>query len=803
MAQITVATQSSSTGANDARPNAVQADNGNLWVVQPDRAASRINFYYSTNKGASWTKDSSWAGTSFPSNACMYMLGDKVWFWFDDVYGPFNNYIYFLEGTVNAARTHITVGTGTTLWSVGSADYAFAQGMVVHAEGTGFRAHLLSTNYYYGDNHYWRLNLDSSGHYVSTEASTNWSTSGIGGVNGSGRVVLDPATKDVFLLTVTNRGGGTYELWFQKREYASATWPAGTTRVLADVGPGIYNDTMDATFDGDRVVAVMYDNSAATNTPSVVERDKADTTTTIRTPPTGVSGSMGNLTRMALQTNAQKDVLITWNDVGTDVTDVYKNTFNRGAGTWDGPTLVRDTAPNTSFFGSSFIKDTKYFFFMGDDASNRPLYMLDDMLEVAYSGAATLTGVATAGATAVFTLTGGAQIPRPIVEIAFSTNPTSDVPVWTDVTEFVQSFSTRRGRQQELDVIEPGTASLVLDNDDRRFDPMNTASPYYPNILPVRRLRIRAVWNNVLYDVFSGYINGWPQEYPNHHRNVVQLDALDGLGFLSFADLTLSRPEELSGSRVESVLNAANWSAMDRDLAAGVETFRAESELSGTALSIVQDCARMEHGRLFASRSGKITFQGRDVAVYNPPASSGTWSDDDAGPDFAYDDVVPSMDEEKIWNRVTTTGPSGTPQVAEDLTSQAQFFIRDLSHDGSMLTDDVTAATHSQFLLVVYKDPALRFTSMDVDPRADGAYAAALGLELGDHIVAEKFSTSAISQDVFVDGINTDVSRDDKSWSFTLYLTPLFTDTTNDWWVVGEVMGGTAIVGDDPLELAF
>jgi hypothetical protein len=62
-----------------------------------------------------------------------------------------------------------------------------------------------------------------------------------------------------------------------------------------------------------------------------------------------------------------------------------------------------------------------------------------------------------------------------------------------DISIYVREASTHRGAQRELERIEAGTASIVLDNRDGRFTPLNPASPYYPNILPMRRIRIRAM----------------------------------------------------------------------------------------------------------------------------------------------------------------------------------------------------------------------------------------------------------------------------------------------------------------------
>jgi len=79
------------------------------------------------------------------------------------------------------------------------------------------------------------------------------------------------------------------------------------------------------------------------------------------------------------------------------------------------------------------------------------------------------------------------------VEFSPTTGPFA-VPTWVAETARARALSTFRGRQQELDVVQPGTATVELDNSARRFDPNNAAGPYFGNLLPGRRVRIRATY---------------------------------------------------------------------------------------------------------------------------------------------------------------------------------------------------------------------------------------------------------------------------------------------------------------------
>lgn len=65
--------------------------------------------------------------------------------------------------------------------------------------------------------------------------------------------------------------------------------------------------------------------------------------------------------------------------------------------------------------------------------------------------------------------------------------------LWSDVTrrvDQVQGVSITRGAADELSEIQPGTASLRLDNADGALTPGNPDSPFYPHVRPNAPLRI-------------------------------------------------------------------------------------------------------------------------------------------------------------------------------------------------------------------------------------------------------------------------------------------------------------------------
>src|ERR1043166_4103211 len=101
-----------------------------------------------------------------------------------------------------------------------------------------------------------------------------------------------------------------------------------------------------------------------------------------------------------------------------------------------------------------------------------------------------------------------------MLEVAFSTtSPLTDPGSWTDITAYMIEFTTKRGRPHELDRTQAGTMDVTLINRDRRFDPSYASSPYNPNVLPMKQIRLRATYLATTYDLFRGYVLDWGQQW--------------------------------------------------------------------------------------------------------------------------------------------------------------------------------------------------------------------------------------------------------------------------------------------------
>lgn len=131
--------------------------------------------------------------------------------------------------------------------------------------------------------------------------------------------------------------------------------------------------------------------------------------------------------------------------------------------------------------------------------------------------------------------------PTPIVEIGFDHGPYELSPTWTDVTAYVWNMTIDRGRSDDWSDFD-GSASVTLNNRDRRFDPYYTSGPYFGKLLPRRQIRIRAqtieAGVTTTHDVFRGFVDGWSPSWTDAGTNSsVTLSCFDALQLLGSEQL--------------------------------------------------------------------------------------------------------------------------------------------------------------------------------------------------------------------------------------------------------------------------
>tara|TARA_Y100000310_G_scaffold298911_1_gene333301 strand:- start:4135 stop:5430 length:1296 start_codon:yes stop_codon:yes gene_type:complete len=381
--------------------------------------------------------------------------------------------------------------------------------------------------------------------------------------------------------------------------------------------------------------------------------------------------------------------------------------------------------------------------------------------------------------------------PTITVRIAFSSDWNSTAPIWTDISSDVVAFNTRRGRQFELNRIEAGLATIVLENSSGDYWPDNTGGAHTPNVLPGKRVQIRATYGSpgVIYDVFTGFIEAWDYSFPMPGSTtgaMATITAVDGLKQLAMYEINAtSYSEEASGTRVDNVLTTVGWPAGDRDIDAGQSAIQSSGTLNDTqALSHLDTVLQSELGVMFVNGHGDMVFHDRHARLLDPlNVSQATYGDDSS--ELPYHDISFRHDDQTIYNDIRITRKDGAEQSASDSDSQNAYGERNLDRESLLMTTDAVAADFASHLLRVHKDGTMRVKSMTVLPERDRAneYPDVLTFDISTRITVRLNATS-VDEDYIIEGVSHSVTASPQQWQTVWDLSPA---ETQSFWTLGIV----------------
>ena len=344
-----------------------------------------------------------------------------------------------------------------------------------------------------------------------------------------------------------------------------------------------------------------------------------------------------------------------------------------------------------------------------------------------------------------------------------------------DITDRLITASTNRGKNQSLDRIDAGVASITVDNSDRVFDPLYPDGPYFGQLIPRRTVRVTS--ND--QPVFIGAIDDFTIDYAPSNKSSVRIDVSDAFSVLTNAGLEEFTPTaQLSGARVEAVLDRPEvaWPTDQREIDAGNSTMMSALVPAGTGtLEYLQLVSNSEFGNLFIAKDGKIVFRERN-AVPNTPNL--VFSDEVVAGVYTgiqFSSVNNVYGSENLYNRISISNAAETPleASANDTISEAVYGPRAYNASGLLVQDQSQLDFLADYLLARFKEPQYRFERVTVvmDTLTTANQNAVLDLEIGD-IVLVRFEPSdippAIEQYCRIIGIGHDWDPVSKNISFAL-----------------------------------
>jgi hypothetical protein len=358
-----------------------------------------------------------------------------------------------------------------------------------------------------------------------------------------------------------------------------------------------------------------------------------------------------------------------------------------------------------------------------------------------------------------------------LLDGVYPLGPTTD---FADVTESVTQISVRRGRQDIGDQFAAGTMTFTINDVDGIFNPFDDTSPFYntpealPGLSPLRAVElIRYSATNVPEYLYRGKIVNYDYNFALDGIDTVTVYCSDNFYLLSQTYMDeLNVGVETSGERIETVLSLPevdyptgaarniNVGTVDLGHAAAYTVPAGTNVLS--YLSQINETA--EFGRLFMSRAGVLTFTPRISTTL-----SGSVADfHDDGTQIPFDNLGITFEADSVTNRTLVQNLGEAVATADDLGSQALFFIQTNSITTSLL-DDTELATAATYLLDPY--PEARYNSVETvfGALTDAQRDTVAVVDISDTITIEKTfvtgaTTTVLAQELSVEGIEHEIT---------------------------------------------
>jgi len=276
-----------------------------------------------------------------------------------------------------------------------------------------------------------------------------------------------------------------------------------------------------------------------------------------------------------------------------------------------------------------------------------------------------------------------------------------------DLTSIVESVNITRGRNRQLDQFNAGTATIAFNNQTEILNPSNTASPYYPFVLP--RCPVQILANGI--PIYTGLVTDWNLDYDISNKDMMYASCADNFTVLANQALNAVTPSaQATGARINTILDLTEINYQGaRSIDTGSSTLGAYAiDQDTVCLNYLQQVNTSEQGYLFMSANGTLTFKGRS-SVLNPVAGA-TFNTDGTG--LPYQTLINQYGDELLYNYIITQSPAGAVQTTSNANSIALYQAQQYALTNLLNSTTAEVAGLGNYLLGKYKNPVLRFTGL-------------------------------------------------------------------------------------------
>jgi hypothetical protein len=339
-------------------------------------------------------------------------------------------------------------------------------------------------------------------------------------------------------------------------------------------------------------------------------------------------------------------------------------------------------------------------------------------------------------------LTGGASFATPFIldtsqlDFAVLGEPGQ---VIIDVSNQVSKIDTRKERNLFQDKYLAGTATVRILDQNGDWNPQNTSSPYFPNLVPLRSIIIEANYSGTVYPIFKGYIQEYLYTYPKDQEiGYVDLICTDAFRLIFNSNVTTVTDAvagQDTGTRVDKILDTIGWPSSARSIMTGNTLCQADPATTRSALAAIETVTFTEQGAFYFDKAGNAVFKDRDFVYQSGTATPTVFSNATGSTAIPYAGITFALDDKTIVNSATVTRTGGSPQTASNQDSINKFFLHSITANEMLMQTDQEALNLASNFVASRKDTTLRIETITLDLVTLGYGAgvtAALGLDYFD-----------------------------------------------------------------------
>ena len=309
-----------------------------------------------------------------------------------------------------------------------------------------------------------------------------------------------------------------------------------------------------------------------------------------------------------------------------------------------------------------------------------------------------------------------------------------------DVSDQINYIQSNRGRNATADRFITGALTLRIVDQNGDFNPTNPLSPYAPDLTPMKKVQITATYGATTYPIFSGFITSYVNTQPKDATEVAYttIQAVDAFRLAQNAQVSTvagATAGDLSGTRINQILDEIDWPASMRDIDPGLTTMQADPGTPRTSLDAMTTVATSEYGALYVDTDGEFVFQDRSVTAGSIGGTVTTFNDNGTG--IPYANANWKLDDTLIFNSAQITRAGGTPQTAINQPSIDKYFIHSYNNQNLLMQTDAVALDYAQAYVASRAETSVRCDSIELDlytPNYNAGIIAALELDFFDPI---------------------------------------------------------------------